>query len=81
MYFHRLVNTCSSSGGEYPLHVAVENEALKVISALVAAGAELDVIDIRGNTPLHIAASKCVPIIQVRYFGVVNKIFFKSIMM
>ena len=60
------MNTSSTNGTEYPLHVAVENESVKVITALVSAGAELDVTDIRGNTPLHLASGKVVPIIQVK---------------
>ena len=52
--------------GLYPLHVAVENETEKVIAALIAAGATLDVMDKNGNTPLHVAATKSIVVIQVR---------------
>lgn len=46
--------------------MGVENESEKVISALVGAGADLNVVDYAGNTPLHLAASKSVMVVQVR---------------
>ncbi|XP_071526358.1 85/88 kDa calcium-independent phospholipase A2-like isoform X2 [Panulirus ornatus] len=62
--------------GLCPLHVAVENENEKVIGALITAGASLDVADKSGNTPIHIAASKSVPVIQalkLKHHPVLNK--------
>ncbi|KAK3864297.1 hypothetical protein Pcinc_030012 [Petrolisthes cinctipes] len=71
-----LLNTGEEQEGLFPLHVAVENENEKVISALVTAGATLDVTDNTGNTPLHLAAAKSIPVIQalkVRQNPVLNK--------
>lgn len=59
------LNTPEDHEGLYPLHVAVENENEKVIGALIAAGAGVDVADKAGNTPVHIAASKSISVIQV----------------
>ncbi|KAK7081429.1 85/88 kDa calcium-independent phospholipase A2 [Halocaridina rubra] len=62
--------------GLYPLHVAVGIENEKVISALIAAGARIDVVDLSGNTPLHIAATKSVAVIlalKVKHDPVLNR--------
>lgn len=70
------LNLPESEEGLYPLHVAVENENEKTIAALVAAGASLDVADKNGNTPLHVAASKSVGVIQalkVKFHPVLNR--------
>lgn len=63
--YSSFLNVPEDLEGLYPIHVAVENENEKVITALIAAGAELDVVDKSGNTPLHIAASKSITVIQV----------------
>ncbi|XP_063597651.1 85/88 kDa calcium-independent phospholipase A2-like isoform X2 [Penaeus indicus] len=70
------LNVPEDGEGLYPIHVAVENENEKVITALIAAGAELDVVDKSGNTPLHIAASKSITVIQalkMKHNPVLNK--------
>ncbi|XP_042230313.1 85/88 kDa calcium-independent phospholipase A2-like isoform X2 [Homarus americanus] len=70
------LNVAEDNEGLYPLNVAVENENEKVIGALIAAGAALDVADKSGNTPLHIAATKSVAVIQalkVKYHHILNK--------
>ncbi|XP_068205061.1 85/88 kDa calcium-independent phospholipase A2-like isoform X4 [Palaemon carinicauda] len=68
---------CPEEGeGLYPLHVATENENDKTISALIAAGALVDMPDKKGNTAVHIAASKTVTVIQalkVKHDPVLNK--------
>ncbi|XP_069951966.1 85/88 kDa calcium-independent phospholipase A2 isoform X3 [Cherax quadricarinatus] len=72
----KYLNVPDETDGLYPLHVAIENENDKVIGALVAAGAALDVTDNNGNTPVHIAASKSVAVIQalkVKHHPVLNK--------
>ncbi|CAL4144561.1 unnamed protein product, partial [Meganyctiphanes norvegica] len=58
------LNQPEESEGLYPIHVAVENESEKVISALLSAEVLIDVCDKNGNTTLHIAASKNVSILQ-----------------
>ncbi|KAK8393768.1 hypothetical protein O3P69_006823 [Scylla paramamosain] len=70
------LNVPEAEEGLYPLHVAVENESEKIIAALMAAGATLDVTDAKGNTPLHVAATKSVAVIQalkVKFHTVLNR--------
>ncbi|XP_042879102.1 85/88 kDa calcium-independent phospholipase A2-like isoform X2 [Penaeus japonicus] len=70
------LNVPEDGEGLYPIHVAVENENEKVITALIAAGAELDVVDKSGNTPLHVASSKSITVIQalkMKFHQVLNK--------
>ncbi|XP_045114942.1 85/88 kDa calcium-independent phospholipase A2-like isoform X2 [Portunus trituberculatus] len=70
------LNVAEAEEGLYPLHVAVENESEKIIAALMAAGATLDITDAKGNTPLHVAATKSVAVIQalkVKFHAVLNR--------
>lgn len=70
------LNVPEAEEGLYPLHVAVENESEKIIAALMASGATLDVTDAKGNTPLHVAATKSVAVIQalkVKFHTVLNR--------
>ncbi|XP_066990221.1 85/88 kDa calcium-independent phospholipase A2-like isoform X3 [Macrobrachium rosenbergii] len=70
------LNSPEEGEGLYPLHVATENENDKTISAIIAAGAQVDMVDKEGNTAVHIAASKSVTVIQalkVKHSPVLNK--------
>ena len=51
--------------GESPLHVALAKENMKMIQALIKAGAHLDLIDYEGNTVFHKAATTNKDIIEV----------------
>lgn len=61
----RSLNVSEEKKGYYALHVAVENEIEKVISQLLNAGASLEVFDHEGNSPLHLAATRNISLIQV----------------
>ena len=53
----RQINAQDSLKGSTPLMHAIEfNNSLKLIEALVGAGAKVDAKDFVGDTPLHIAA-------------------------
>ena len=43
------------NNGNTPLHDAIRNNCSEIASLLINRGAALDVIDIYGNTPLHLA--------------------------
>lgn len=58
------LNQPEENEGLYPIHIAVENESEKVISALLSAGVIIDICDKNGNNPLHIAASKSLSVLQ-----------------
>ncbi|KAB7500993.1 85/calcium-independent phospholipase A2 [Armadillidium nasatum] len=58
------LNVSEEKKGYYALHVAVENEVEKVISQLLNAGASLEVFDREGNSPLHLAATRNISLIQ-----------------
>ena len=45
--------------GKTPLHLAVENGLLEMVRTLIAYGADLDITDIEGNTPIHSAIERC----------------------
>jgi hypothetical protein len=44
--------------GQTPLHIAVHTDQASIVSDLVRQGAQLDVVDRNGNTPIHIACIK-----------------------
>ncbi|XP_076066780.1 85/88 kDa calcium-independent phospholipase A2-like isoform X2 [Oratosquilla oratoria] len=58
------LNMPEEKQGLYPLHVAVINESEKVITALITNGSRLDIADHMGLTPLHLASTKSIAIIQ-----------------
>lgn len=49
------VNTATREGAWSPLHLAVMNGSLKLVNALLAAGAITDMVDADGQTPLLLA--------------------------
>jgi ankyrin repeat protein len=48
------VNARASDDGRTPLHLASENGALEVVRLLLEHGANVEAVNIRGNTPLQV---------------------------
>jgi ankyrin repeat protein len=58
LHQNRAVVNFKDTDGRTPLHHAVNNGNLDIVSTLLKNGAEVAQITNKGNTPLHVASSK-----------------------
>lgn len=62
----RQINTPAMPDGLFPLHIAVQNGHVHVISRLLGLGADVATVDPNGMTSLHFAAQKDEKTIKVQ---------------
>jgi ankyrin repeat protein len=51
-----VLNNSHDQNKMYPLHLACESNRHQVVELLLKYGADMNVLTVRGNTPLHIAS-------------------------